>query len=79
MYYEINVSFNKHHLFATAPRSIDHERKLVELLKLFKEKFPQSEGYEISATEHPGDFHSVDIDELLNPTPEENYDPVIPD
>lgn len=50
MYYEINVSLNGQHLFATAERSITVEWKAKEIYKLFKEKFPESEGYKISVT-----------------------------
>ena len=49
-YYEINVALYGHHLFATAPRSIVTEDKFQKMLKLFKEKFPESDGYQISAT-----------------------------
>lgn len=51
MYYEINVSLNGKHLFATAERSIVNTWTLQKVYKLFKEKFPKEEGYEISVTE----------------------------
>ena len=50
MYYEINVSLNGRHLFATAERSIADYNKAKEMYKLFMEKFPQSEGYELTVT-----------------------------
>ena len=50
MYYEINVSLNGRHLFATAERSIKNHLKAEKVYKLFKEKFPENEGYEISIT-----------------------------
>ena len=50
MYYEINVSLNGKHLFATAERSIDNKRELENVYSLFKEKFPESEGYKLSVT-----------------------------
>lgn len=50
MYYEINVALHGHHFFATAERSITSEHKLKEVLKVFIEKFPKSEGYGISIT-----------------------------
>ena len=51
-YIEINVAKDGYHFFATAPRSIrtyptDHYE---EVLRTFKEKFPESEGYHITAT-----------------------------
>lgn len=51
MYYEINVTLNGKHLFATAERSITTQAKLEEMYKLFSEKFPESEGYELNVTE----------------------------
>ena len=50
MYYEINVSLNGKHLFATAERSIVSRRQMEETYKLFEEKFPESEGYKINVT-----------------------------
>lgn len=45
--YEINVSLNGKHFFATALRSAPTERKVEELYEVFKKKFPESEGYKI--------------------------------
>jgi len=49
-YYDINVSYNGHHFFATSARSCTtkHQAELV-YLKL-AEKFPESEGYKITTT-----------------------------
>ena len=56
MYYEINVSLNGKHLFATAERSIHSEEKMIEMYELFCGKFPENEGYKIDVTkwEHIG-------------------------
>ena len=51
MYYEINVSKNGHHVFATAERSLTTITATHVLYKLFKEKFPPEEGYLIEVTE----------------------------
>lgn len=51
MYYEINVSLNGKHLFATAERSITNNLKAEKVYLIFKEKFPESEGYKIDITE----------------------------
>lgn len=51
MYYEINVSLNGRHLFATAERSATNEWTAKKLHNLFKEKFPEAEGYDITVTE----------------------------
>lgn len=48
MYYEINVTLNGKHFFATAERSITNRWDLNNKLKIFIDKFPKEEGYEIS-------------------------------
>ena len=55
MGYEINVAIKDkdgrwRHLFATDTRSLHTEKDAKELYELFKEKFPESEGYDISVT-----------------------------
>lgn len=50
MYYEINVSLNRQHLFATDKRSITNKIALKVIYKIFKEKFPQEEGYNITVS-----------------------------
>lgn len=50
MYYEINVALNGQHLFATAERSITTSWKMKDIYNLFKEKFPEEEGYKIEVT-----------------------------
>ena len=50
MYYDINVSLNGQHLFATAERSVTDGHKLQKVYKLFMEKFPEEEGYKITVT-----------------------------
>ncbi|KEK23862.1 hypothetical protein [Bacillus gaemokensis] len=51
MYYEINVSLKGMHFFATAERSINTPCKLEAVVNVFREKFPESEGFKISVTE----------------------------
>lgn len=60
-HYEINVSKNGYHFFATAPRSIITERDFEEAAKIFKEKFPESEGYQVSAIYWEGKGKSIAI------------------
>lgn len=43
------VNGNKH-FFATAERSIDSKSQLEKVYKVFKEKFPVSEDYQLSVT-----------------------------
>lgn len=50
MYYEINVSKDGKHLFATDRRCIEFPWNLAKIYPLFKEKFPESEGYKITVT-----------------------------
>ena len=50
MTYEINVSKDGIHFFATHERSLYSIDKLNQAVKVFKEKFPESEGYKISAS-----------------------------
>lgn len=63
MYYEINVALNGKHLFATAERSVTNEWKAKDLYKLFKEKFPETEGYKISVTKWEKVGYSVDMED----------------
>lgn len=49
-YYEINVALNGFHFFATDPRSCQTEKQYKELLKVIKKKFPEKEGYNVTAT-----------------------------
>lgn len=50
MYYVINVSLNGRHLFATAEHSVITSWEAEKVYNLFKEKFPESEGYKIDVT-----------------------------
>lgn len=50
-FFEINVSQNGKHIFATDCYNRQYsEVKINELIKLFKEKFPEEEKYVISVT-----------------------------
>lgn len=61
MYYEINVSKNGMHFFATAERSITSFDKLKEVVQVFNEKFPEEQGYRISVTQWEKLGKSVDL------------------
>lgn len=50
MNYEINISKNGNHFFATNERSLTHVDKASEVLEVLKTKFPKSEGYAITIT-----------------------------
>jgi hypothetical protein len=49
-YYEINVSLNGVHFFATSQRSIKTESDLNYIYNVLKDKFTKSEGFKISVT-----------------------------
>jgi|GEM_PF-1758539 len=53
MHYEINISHNGSHLFATAERSIKGSHELNRVFKALDEKFPESEGYKLSISYNP--------------------------
>lgn len=50
MTYEINVSLNGVHYFATHPRSLITEREADAMFAAFCAKFPRDEGYHISCS-----------------------------
>jgi hypothetical protein len=64
MYYEINVSYNGQHVFATDERSITTSTKAKELYWLFLKKFPVSEGYKIDIYYWEKTGHAVDVTKL---------------
>ena len=66
MFYEINVAKDGKHFFATDKRSITNERALQEVYTVFKEKFPQEEGYDmlVSCIETQGKFLNMEKEEL---------------
>ena len=51
MYIEVNIALNGKHFFATSERSITNTDKYNDVLTVFRNKFPESEGYTISATQ----------------------------
>lgn len=62
MYYEINVSKNGSHYFATHKRSISYERKAITMYNEFLEKFPIQEGYRVSVTKYEELGEDVTLD-----------------
>lgn len=50
MYYELNVSLNGLHYFATAERSIASEENAKEMYYDFKKRFPEKDGFKITCT-----------------------------
>lgn len=60
MFYEINISFNGRHFFATAERSITDRATLKKVYSVLSLKFPKDEGYEISITQNTRTTRKVD-------------------
>lgn len=60
--YEINVSLNGKHLFATHERSLQFSDKTIELTKLFYIKFPESEGYKLTISHYKTIGHTMSVD-----------------
>ena len=65
MYYEINVSLNGHHFFATAERSLTSKDKLKKVWEALSKAFPKSEGYEIDASYYETRGESIDMNKRL--------------
>jgi len=59
-YYDINVSLNGRHFFATAPRSARDEGKAKRLLAELRKRFPVSEGYHVTVTWWQGTGHTCE-------------------
>lgn len=52
MHYEINVSKDGQHVFATHPRSVTTEREAARLYVLFEQAFPPADGFRTTCTRH---------------------------
>lgn len=61
MYIEFNISLNGKHFFATHERSCTDSNKADEVKKVLLEKFPESEGYEVTATLNPQRNYGLDL------------------
>ena len=66
MGYEINVSLNGKHFFATHERSITNKWELQKVLKVFAEKFPSEEGYKISVYKKETWSNEISMDSVLS-------------
>lgn len=66
MWYEINVSINGQHFFATAERSITTRSKARDVARLFLKKFPPAEGYVLSVSERARTGTDLDLDNLTS-------------
>lgn len=66
MYYEINISKNGRHFFATDKRSITNKQTLKEVYEILKDKFPTEEGYDmlVSCMETRGRYIDMEQEEF---------------
>ena len=61
-HYEINVSLNGKHYFATASRSFNgSEEKALRAVIDFRGRFPKSEGFNVSCTYWKGTGYVMDF------------------
>lgn len=58
---EFNISLNGRHFFATDERSCTDSSKADEVKKVLLEKFPESEGYNVTATMNPQRGYGIDL------------------
>lgn len=63
-HYEINVSWNGRHFFATASRSAQTEQTAWAILSELRDRFPESQGFKVSCTHWEGSGSFVDAEEL---------------
>lgn len=50
MHYEINVSLNGRHFFATTERSLRDQERAREVFNEMLKRFPESEGFKVTCT-----------------------------
>lgn len=65
MNFEINISKDGSHFFATNSRSIPSEHELKKVLPVLAEKFPESEGYGVSVCYYQTSGRSIDYKKVL--------------
>lgn len=68
-HYEINVSLNGRHFFATADRSCRDENDVKKVLPEIMKRFPESDGFAVTVTYHEHIGYGKDVKKFL-PKPE---------
>lgn len=63
MGYEINVSKNGKHYFATHERSLPYTKEAEEAFKDLKTRFPEEEGFNVTIVYHPTTSYGCHLDE----------------
>lgn len=66
MRYEINVSLNGKHFFATAERSLAYKSNAMEVLAEIYKRFPESEGFKVDITEWHEEGKGSTAEEFLS-------------
>jgi hypothetical protein len=66
MYIEFNISLNGKHFFATHERSCTDSTKGEQLKKVLQEKFPESEGYKVTASLNPQTSYWINLEEPMS-------------
>ncbi len=61
MYFEVNVSRNGYHLFATSPRSIQTVSTLRDTYAEIHKRFPESENFKVTVTEWKQEGQGIDM------------------
>jgi hypothetical protein len=61
MYIEFNISLNGRHFFATHERSCTDSSKAEELKRVLLFKFPESQGYKVTASITPQRSYGLDL------------------
>ncbi len=61
MYIEFNISLNGKHLFSTHERSCTNSNEADVVNKVLQERFPESEGYKITAYLNPQRGYGIDL------------------
>lgn len=64
MHYEINISLNGKHFFATSERSITSDYKLREVYDALKNKFNENDGYSFDVIKYQTVGTVIDINEI---------------
>lgn len=61
MYIEFNISLNDKHFFATHERSCRDSIEAHKVKEVLLEKFPESEGYRVTASFNPQRSYGLDL------------------
>jgi hypothetical protein len=60
-YYRINVSKDGYYLFATEQGQLTSLKEAKKVYDILKEKFPDSQGYEVTCTRWEGTGKEIDL------------------